>query len=76
MVLKNLGILYAPDFIANAGGLIHLAGLYLGLSEDELDEKIANIEPTMTQVLQEAESMSSTHAAAVAGALFFLPPAV
>ena len=66
VVLKNLGILYAPDIIANAGGMIRLAGLYLGMSEQQVDQRIANIEPTMAQVLQDAESMSSTHAAAIA----------
>jgi len=65
-VLRRLGILYAPDFVVNAGGLIHLAGLYLGMSEDELQQKIAEIEHTTAQILREAESMSSTHAAAIA----------
>jgi len=64
-VLRRLGILYAPDFVVNAGGLIHLAGLYLGMSEDELQQKIAEIEHTTAQILREAESMSSTHAAAI-----------
>ena len=66
VVLKNLGILYAPDIIANAGGFIRLAGMYLGMSEQQVDEKVSAIESTMAQVLQEAESMPSTHAAAIA----------
>ncbi|MHC4414410.1 MAG: Glu/Leu/Phe/Val family dehydrogenase [Planctomycetota bacterium] len=66
VVLKNLGILYAPSFITNAGGLIRLASLYLGIPEKEIDRKIANIESTMAQVLLDAESMSSTFAAAIA----------
>ncbi len=65
VVLRNQGILYAPDLIANAGGLIHLAGLYLGLSEQEIGRKIDNIETTTTQVLKEAESLPSTYAAMV-----------
>ncbi len=64
--LRRRGILYAPDFVANAGGLIHLAGLYLGMSADDLQQKIADIEQTTAQILHDAESMSSTHAAAVA----------
>jgi leucine dehydrogenase len=66
VVLKNLGILYCPSFVANAGGLIRLACLYLGMTEADVDQKIANIESTMTQVLQRGESMSSTYAAALA----------
>ena len=44
VALRNQGILYAPDVIANAGGLIHLAGLYLGMTETELDQKVDEIE--------------------------------
>lgn len=65
VLLKNAGIVYAPDFVANAGGLIRLAGLYLGMTEAELDQKIADIEETTTQVLTQGESMSSTYAAAI-----------
>lgn len=66
VLLKNAGILYAPDFVVNAGGLIHLAGLYLGMTQDELNEKNAGIEHTTIQILREAANQSSTHAAAVA----------
>lgn len=65
-VLKHLGILFVPDWIANAGGLIHLAGLHLGMTHEELARKIAGIEATTTQVLRDAESMQSTYSAAIA----------
>ncbi len=55
-----------PDFVANAGGVIQLSGTYLGLSEAQIDRKIADIETTTSQVLKSSESMSSTHAAALA----------
>ena len=64
VVLKNLGILYAPSFITNAGGLIRLAGKYLGMTEGQINQKIASIETTTAQVLQDGESMPSTYAAA------------
>ncbi len=64
--LKERGIAYAPDFIANAGGLIRLAGLYLGLTEQQIDEKVAGIEHTTHEVLREALSMPSTAEAAIA----------
>ncbi len=66
VVIKNLGILYAPSFITNAGGLIQLAGTYLGMSEQEIDQKIAKIEGTMAEVLRAAESLPSTYSAAIA----------
>jgi leucine dehydrogenase len=66
VLLKNLGILYVPAFISNAGGLIHLAGTYLGMSERELERKIAGIEATVARVLRDGEETTSTYAAAVA----------
>lgn len=66
VILKGRGILYVPDFIANAGGVIHLAGLYLGYTNQQLAQKVADIEATALQVLADAESASiTTHAAAV-----------
>ena len=62
--LKERGILYAPDFIVNAGGLIHLAGLHLGMTTGQLEDMIARIEKTTTTVLSLADSHpSSAHAA-------------
>jgi leucine dehydrogenase len=66
VALKNQGIVYAPDFVVNAGGLIHLAGLYLGMTMDELMRMNDQIEDTTAQILQEGESLASTYAAAVA----------
>jgi leucine dehydrogenase len=65
-LLRNAGILYAPDFVVNAGGLIELAGIYLGMTRGELDEKNAQIEHTTAQILAQAETTTSTYAAAVA----------
>jgi leucine dehydrogenase len=65
IVLRNHDILYVPDLVANAGGLIHLAGLYLGLSEQEIASKIEDIRDTTTRVLEESVSLQSTYAAMV-----------
>jgi leucine dehydrogenase len=65
-VLKSLGILYCPSWIANAGGLIRLGCLFLGMSDQQIDRKIADIETTLAQVLRDGESMPSTYAAATA----------
>ena len=68
VILRNLEILYAPDFVANAGGLIHLTTHYLGLPDQERDAKIAEIAATTAQVLRDAASGSapSTYHAAMA----------
>ena len=66
VALKGRGIVYVPDFVANAGGLIHLAGIYVDMSEEGRQQKIAEIEPTVLQILRDAESAPSTFAAAVA----------
>jgi len=66
VVLKNAGILYGPDFVVNAGGLIHLAGLHLKMTAEELARKIAEIEGTTAEILRAGESLESTFAAAVA----------
>ncbi|MHC4416812.1 MAG: Glu/Leu/Phe/Val family dehydrogenase [Planctomycetota bacterium] len=66
VILKNLGILYCPSFVANAGGAIQLSCEYLGMTDMDIEQKIANIETTMARVLRDAESMPSTFAAAIA----------
>ncbi len=59
-------ILYAPDFIANAGGAIGLPGLELmGMSEEEVIASIESIERTLAEIFQEARrnDESPLHAA-------------
>ena len=58
--LKDRDVLYAPDFIVNAGGVIHLAGLHLGMTLPELGEKIDEIESTTTHVLDVAKTRGET----------------
>lgn len=64
--LKSRGIVYCPDFINNAGGVIRLGGLYIGMSEDEINAKIERIEPRLIEILKIAEGMESTYHAAYA----------
>jgi leucine dehydrogenase len=65
VALKMAGIVYGTDFVVNAGGLIHLAGMHLGMSDDELQTKNDEIFDTTQQLLQRSENASSTYAAAV-----------
>ena len=64
--LEDRKILYAPDFIVNAGGLIHLAGLYLGYTIPQLEAMIARIEDTTTTVFELASEHPTTGHAALA----------
>lgn len=64
--LKDRGVIYAPDFISNAGGVIRLAGLYLGMTESEVDAKVDEIEETTLQVLQATAQHASAYDAGVA----------
>jgi leucine dehydrogenase len=50
------GILYAPDYVINAGGIINVALEYLGQGDRaEVDARIARIPDRLVQVWDEAE---------------------
>ena len=49
--LAERGILYAPDFIVNAGGLMHVYRELRGYSEAEALELVLGIEETMERIL-------------------------
>lgn len=54
--LRRAGILYAPDFVVNAGGVLSLAGLEtLGWTREELDRRLQGIGDTLHQVFSAAE---------------------
>ena len=63
--LAARGVVYGPDFVVNAGGVIHLSGLYLGFNASDLLERNDAIEDTTARILAEA-SGGSTYEAAVA----------
>lgn len=64
--LKEAGIVYVPDFVANAGGVIELAGFYCGLDEGVRKQKLAGIEATSLELLKMSENEPNTYFAAVA----------
>ena len=61
-----LGILYAPDYVINAGGIIYLASLeLLGEDEAKCDERLLGVGETLTEVIEAAAAEGlSTGAAA------------
>jgi leucine dehydrogenase len=64
--LRERGIVYAPDFVINAGGVLHGGGLEaLHWTRAELDAKLAGIGDAIDQILRRAERDGvSTDAAA------------
>ena len=67
-LLDERGILYAPDYVINAGGATAIVGLeQLGWSRAELDEALARIGGTLSEIFAKAEAQGiSTGAAAEA----------
>jgi len=62
--LASHGILYAPDFIANAGGLINVFGEIRGYDAEAALERARGIEATMSAVFAEATRRRTTPLAA------------
>jgi leucine dehydrogenase len=58
--LSRRDILYAPDFIANAGGLINVYGELHGLARERLDELVDGIGVAIARVFEAASARSIT----------------
>ncbi|MDH3587464.1 MAG: amino acid dehydrogenase, partial [Gammaproteobacteria bacterium] len=55
--LTERGILYAPDYVVNAGGVISVAHEYLGKStEERVRSEVCRIPERLRQIFAEAES--------------------
>ena len=55
LLLSNRGVLYAPDYVVNAGGIINVAAEYLGWSENEVLVQVGKIAPRLTDVFNAAD---------------------
>jgi len=64
-MLAKCNILYAPDFLINAGGLINVYSELKGFSHDQVMQKTAKIFDTTIQILEKAkkENISTQKAA-------------
>ncbi|MGK6319272.1 Glu/Leu/Phe/Val family dehydrogenase [Sphingomonas sp. DT-204] len=51
LTLAERGILYAPDYVVNAGGIINVAAEYLGWSEAEVRLRVERIGSRLSEVL-------------------------
>ncbi len=64
-LLRERGILYAPDYVINGGGAIALVGLeQLGWSKSELDAALAQIGETLREIYERADAQGISTAAA------------
>ncbi|MGH7765090.1 MAG: Glu/Leu/Phe/Val dehydrogenase family protein, partial [Candidatus Dormibacteraceae bacterium] len=55
-LLRERGIVYAPDFVINSGGVLHGGGLEeQGWSRETLDQRLAGIGDAIYEILQAAE---------------------
>ncbi|UYW00374.1 leucine dehydrogenase [Flavobacterium agricola] len=65
LILRDRGIVYAPDFLINAGGIISVYGEIVGYKLDEAMKRTENIYNTTLQTLHFADQNNITsHAAA------------
>jgi len=63
--LKAIGITYAPDFVANAGGIINIAAERGGYTPERAAAMIDQVRPNVTEVLAKAAQLDiNTHEAA------------
>ncbi|HJR98815.1 MAG TPA: Glu/Leu/Phe/Val dehydrogenase dimerization domain-containing protein [Actinomycetota bacterium] len=63
--LDARGILYAPDYVINAGGVIHLVGYErLGWGAAQVAARLSSIGQTLSELFDEAEREGLTTAAA------------
>eukprot|EP01035_Chromulina_nebulosa_P003307 gene3307-biopygen2724 len=52
--LRDRGIAYVPDYVANAGGIINVSAEYLGESRDAVASRVAAIGPRVHAILDQA----------------------
>ena len=66
IILREKGIVYAPDFLINAGGIINVYAELEGYGKKEIMEKTENIYHTTLEILNSADANDiSTHEAAL-----------
>ncbi len=63
--LRDAGIVYAPDFVVNAGGVIHLIGLEaFGETREQVDRRLEAVGETLLEVYARADAEGITTAEA------------
>ncbi|MBV9841147.1 MAG: Glu/Leu/Phe/Val dehydrogenase [Sphingomonadaceae bacterium] len=57
--LRDRGVLYAPDYVINAGGIINVGLEYLGAGSDEVARRVAAIPERLNAIWDEAEATAT-----------------
>ncbi|MEO1378003.1 MAG: tryptophan dehydrogenase ScyB [Cyanobacteria bacterium J06635_10] len=60
MMLVEKGILYAPDYVINAGGLINVYNEMIGYNEEKAFKQVKNIYSTLLDIFNRAETQKMT----------------
>jgi len=59
--LREAGILYAPDFVVNAGGVLNSLGAeHLGWTGEQIEERLAGIGDTLEEIYEKAAVQGTT----------------
>ena len=53
--LADRGVLYAPDYVVNAGGIVNVAAEYLGWSVEDAEARVRQTDRRLAEVLDFAE---------------------
>ena len=63
--LRRAGVLYAPDFVVNVGGVLYAWGVEsLGWSSDQVESRLASIGAALGEIFRRAETEGTTTDAA------------
>jgi leucine dehydrogenase len=63
--LRDAGILYAPDFVINAGGVLNSLGVeHLGWTREQIERRLAAIGDTLAEIYARADAEGLTTEAA------------
>jgi leucine dehydrogenase len=54
--LKQRGILYAPDYVINGGGIIRVAGQIFGWSDADIERRVFAIGETLAQIFRRSDA--------------------
>ena len=54
-MLKEKGILYAPDYVINGGGIIRVAGQIYGWEDREIEQRVLRIADTLAEIFRRAQ---------------------
>ena len=56
LILHNMGILYAPDYVINAGGVIHVCSEASSMTQEETAGRVRSIYDTLDRIFTRAKA--------------------